>query len=441
MKLRNVFYVLLSMLSIGSILVPAHAGGFRVEGSGTEETASAGAITARSNGVMSLFINPANLGNLKKAKGEAILGLNAFFQRGYYSNIGQSTWNSEKKTEVEPFGGALFKFKDRYALAIARATTYHHDFEWDDPNFIGRYLATGQTMQVTELAIGGSWKFKEKFAFGLALRYATADFSFQTVRPKPVFGYETFPDSFYDYALLAEADAKESGFSAGLHYTPRFGLELALTYFSSIEFDFEGQHRVKQISLLNDQRAVSDFRAFSYSNPMTSHWSIPERFTLAASFKPTVRTRVELDVSHEGWSKIKALSIQTMDGNGDPLKLDLGSKWNDIFDISLGAEFRHTPQLKWLAGLGFHKHILDKTDLTPGYPVHDRFTASLGLSYLFGNNGISFAYAYHQYRDVRVSGQEWTLDVYSDNYIINNSQTGLFESQRHHLSFAYKRRF
>jgi len=441
MKKHNILLIILSSIFMPNMFQAVYAGGFRVEGNGVEEIGSAGAITARSKGAMSLFTNPANLGNLKKAKGEAVLGSSIFFQKGYYSNIGQSTWSSEAQTDFEPYGAFLFKFKDRFAFAIGQSNTYHHTFEWTDPEFIARYVSSGQEMIVTELTAGASVKFGSKWSFGITLRNATADFYFEQKRPKPIFGQETFPDRFYDYAHQNQADDSGIGFGLGMYYTPRFGMEFALSYFSAVDFSFSGVHRVVQTTDLENSNFVADFASFAYENDMHSAWSIPQRITLASSFKTTVRTRVELDLAYEGWGTNDFMAIQTHDENGEPITFDLGTSWNNVMDYSAGGEFRHTPQLIWRAGIAYRSHILDKGDLHPGFPTYDRFTASFGISYKFDKNTIEFGYAYNQYRDVKVSGQELVIDINSEDYLISNAQSGLFESQKHQMSLAYRRRF
>jgi len=416
------------------------AGGFRIEGSGADEAGSAGAMAARISGAMALFSNPANIGNLSKVKGEVVVGGHTILQRAYYSNIGQSTWGSEKTSHFDGYGAVSYSFKS-FTLAVGQASTYQHKISWDNTEFPARYSGSGQEMSVTETCLGASMQVGNKWAFGLSLRNAQADFLFDQNRPKPYYGVETFPDFFYDYAHHNVADDSGFGFSLGAFYTPRFGMKFAFTYFSKVDFDFNGTHSVIQTSHLDDQRALSDFSEFSYQNAMQSAWSTPDIFTLAGSFKPTVRLRVEVDLSYENWSTNKNVNIQTEDSQGLPLSFNLGREWNSNLDFSTGAEFRQTPNLIWRAGLGYRLHIIDKEELNPGYPVYDRFSVASGVSYRFGNNILELSYVYHQYRDVKVENQEWNIDLDSPDFLSSNTQNGLFESQKHQIVLGYRRRF
>ena len=433
------FYKLCMIFVLFSPLV--WGGGFRVEGSGAEETGSAGAITTRISGGMALFTNPANIGNIQKIKGEVLFGASSFFQRGFYSNIGKSTWRSDASTQHSPYGAFMYSLNDRLAFAAGYTETYNHFFEWNDPQFVGRYTGTGQEMTVTETAFGASYQTGKNWAIGLSLRQAKADFSYQVSRVRPLYGAETFPDLFYDYSDVSQANDSGTGFSLGVLFTPRFGMKFAITYFSKIDFDFSGTHSVELSQDVSNVRIQTDFSNFSYQNEMRSSWSIPDRLTLGGSFRTTVRTRLEVDLSYEDWKTNENIQVQTSDENGVPIVFNLGESWKSVTDFAAGTEFRQNPDLTWRAGLAYRLHVLSSEDLTPGYPVFDRFTTSIGLAYRFGKNVLEFGYSYIQYRDVKVGDQEWVVDINSPDFLISNTQRGLFESQRHHLALGYRRQF
>jgi len=431
----------LSILVWSLVGTSLFAGGFRLEGSSPGEIASSGAITARISGAMALFLNPANMGNLDSVKGEVVFGGSALFQRGYYSNLGRTTWSSKATAEATPYGAVSYSLTDSLTLAAGYAQTYKHLFEWDSPDFIARYSGTGQEMTVNETVIGISYELGPKWAIGISARQASADFLYTINRVQPIYGSETFPQFFYDYTHQFEGDDEATGLGFGAYFTPKFGMKFGITYFSGMDFEFDGAHTLSLAEGETDQRILNHFNSFDYANQMATQWSIPDRWTLAASFRTTVRTRVEFDLSHESWGDVDRLEITSFDENGEPISFDLGSNWRDTFDFSSSAEFRQTKNLVWRAGLGYRLHVLDREELSPGYPIYDRFSASGGISFKFGKNVLELSYAYNQYRDSKTYNQEYEIDLSQPDLLSSNQQQGLFESQRHHIALGYRRRF
>ena len=413
----------------GMTTIPLLASGYGVYEQGVQGLGNAGAYVARAEDSSAVFFNPAALSHLRF--NEVAIAARPVLSKSYYSNPGQTTWSSDPTTSVLPNITANFK-KGRFGLGLGILSTFQHELTWDDPSFPGRFLSNGSEVSTQEFMLGAGVDMGGGFAFGATFRLARAEFHQDAVHSRPLDAGN--PVLFYEAGQQIEVDGDTTGFSAGFHYDRGRRFKLGLSYQSELEFDLDGDQTWQLLTRQQDQRAIAAFNNTFAEGSVSSMLTMPERITIGMVTRVTVRTRLELNVSHEGWSSVERMVFQT----GDDAST-LERNWDDTLSFRIGADFQQRKALLWRIGLASTSGVGPQNTLEPGFPDYDRFSYAFGISYTFQKKYVLEAsWLYMQNRDRRVEDKELIVSANPPDYVTPTGQEGLFETQRTHFNLGVR---
>lgn len=405
---------------------PLWASGFGLYEQGVVGQGNAGAFVARAEDGSALFYNPAGLAQSRFSE-VAIAGRLAS-SRSFYSNAGQSTWRSE----FEQNGLPTFFYNGRYknfGFAIGSAVTYSYDLNWEELDYPGRFIYNQSSFEVNELMAGFGIKLSDSFSFGASIRQASLEYSLGSSLPRPISA--TNPGSYYETQELYEMDGDEIGFSAGLQYYKSRRLSMGVSYQSPIEIDLTGTRGFSQITGLEDQRAVNDFNGTFNGADAGMTLELPERFTVGFSTRVTVRTRVEVDATWEGWSSVESMQIATADSAGNAQDIIIPRQWDDTYTFRVAGDFQQKRALNWRIGLATIRSTVPESTFEPDFPDYDRFMYSFGVGYTFKKKyTVDLGWQLVQNRDRNLRDKELEYDPNAPDFSTPNGQRGVFESQR-----------
>jgi long-chain fatty acid transport protein len=407
------------------------AGGPGEPMTGLAPLGSAGAWVARAEDSSALFLNPAGL-----VRGSRSLQLTLPYssQQTTYSTVGSSEWLSKGAKELLPG----FVYSDRFgkvALAAGTAVTGSYGHEFEGTQFPGRFISSGMEVEIREYALAAAIQLPARFSLGFGLRQLEADGSWQRHR---IDAYSIGLDTPQLYESLESLNGSGDAlaFSLGLQYYPNRRFNLGLAYQSGKKIQLQGAQSFQQLTRRESSLAVQDFENRYQEGTFATELQWPARLAAGFTFRTTVRTRVEIDLEQESWSDLQETRLATSSGDWV-----IPRDWRDVYTLRAGADFQQRKSLVWRAGIAGSRSAVPSSTIEPGFPDADRFHYSFGCAMTFGRLTLEAGYLYQQFRDRHASNQEQVVSPGEEDYLFENGQRGLYETQRHFLALGLSYRF
>ncbi|MCB9396475.1 MAG: outer membrane protein transport protein [Acidobacteria bacterium] len=407
------------------------AGGLGSGTAGVSSTANGGAFVARAEDASALFINPAGLIRLDR---QITFSVALSDQRSSYSTPGKSVWDSEGEQSAFPF----LAYQDRigkFSFAVGTAVTHSYGHEFEDDDFPGRFLATGMTFEAREHVLGVAYQLPSKISVGVGIRSVQADMNWSR-RRLGAFDIGLDQPQLYEVREGFDGSDSATGFSFGLQYYKSRRLNFGLAYQSPVSLSFSGDHSFLQLTQTQIPAAAQRFGQQFQDGRFTSDFDLPAKISAGFTTRVTIRTRLELDVDWEDWSRIEQ---QRFDSETGSVVVD--RQFRDVATFRVAGDFQQKKALLWRLALASSRSIADQNAIEPSFPDADRFHYSFGVSYTFEKLTLEAAYQYVQYRDRQVSDQEQLISLEEPDYLYDTLQNGLYETQRHYLNLGVRYRF
>ena len=431
MKIQKMMILATLMVAV----LPIFGQGYGLYEQGAQGFGNLGAYVARAEDSSALFHNPAGLALL--TSNEVALTGRGLFSQSFYSNPGQSTWDSDTAIDGAPTLFSNF-MAGKFAFGVGAALTHHYQLDWDEPDFPARFLGNNHEVSAYESMAGAGYRFNDYFSIGATFRHAQLEMSNSRILPRPIPG---LGEAFETEETLA-VDGTGSGFSVGLLYFKPRRFSVGLTYWSPIEVDLDGTRSYSLRAPLNDARGQNAFDATfgaSLQAPARTTFELPERIAVGFQSKLTVRTRLEVDLSSESWSSVETLAYATSDADGQPQQVVYPRRWEDTFSYRIAGDFQQRKALLWRAALGGTDSVVPGDTLGPDFPDYERFMYSFGVSYTMRKKYVlELGWTYIQNRDRPVEDQELFFDPTSPDFYSSNSQDGVYETQRMQINLGLR---
>ena len=419
------------------VLDPLIGSGFGLYEQGTQARGGLGATTARAEDPASLFHNPAGLAQLRST--QLSLDLGGVFSQSFYSNPGQSTWDSDTGFDGLPSFFANLSWK-RWAFGVGSTTTFLHDLDWGEADFPARSLGFDSSFKVHEHMLGLAYRLTERFSIGGTYRLAEIDSSRGRIITRPLGA--TDRAQHYEVRESFNSSGDDQGFILGLHYQRPRRFSAGLTYWSAIDANLDGNRTFALFSRVNDIRAVNAFNENFRDAPLSSTVKLPERFAIGYASRLTVRTRLEGDVSLARWSTFQSSVYNTRSHLDQPEQVVFPLAWEDSLSIRIAGDFQQRKALLWRAAIGHVDGVAPDQTVNSYFPDHDRFMYSFGFSYTMRKKYVfELAWTLVQNRDRAVRDQEFNYDPNAPDFVISNGQEGLYETQRGSLNLGFRIKF
>ncbi len=174
----------------------------------------------------------------------------------------------------------------------------------------------------------------------------------------------------------AKADDIGFGFTAGVLFTPNDATSVGLGFRSSISHSLQGDGALLPAGFDGD---------------ISADFDSPETVTLGIRHRLTEDLTIMAGVEWANWSRFKSLDI-IRDDTGAVLA-GTTENWKDSWYYSIGAEYSVTDKLKVRGGFAYENSSVPDATRTPRVPDNDRYWLSAGASYKL-NDWITASAAY-----------------------------------------------
>jgi long-chain fatty acid transport protein len=359
-------------LLVGAALLPSQswAAGFAVrEQSAEGQGASFAGVAAGTNGLSSMFWNPATISqhNSQGYISESDVGLVIPYSRakdgssaslppvfspdsGNIGDVGIPTASYD-----------VYGLTDQITLGLAISSPF--GLSTNSDTWVGSQHGDESSIFTININPNIAYKFNDMLTVAVGIQGEYMDVKLTSDSP---LGGEVFD---------ARADDIGVGFTAGVLFEPMDGTSIGVGFRSSIDHSLDGNGR------LGPLRAN-----------ISARFNSPELVTLG------VRQRIDENLTLLGgvewanWSRFKELRIK-----GFPGDLVTPERWDDSWFFSLGAEYAWSDALTFRGGVAYEDSGVPNATRTPRVPDNNRYWLSVGASYkvndwLMANLGYSHVF-------------------------------------------------
>jgi long-chain fatty acid transport protein len=335
----------------------ASAGGFAVREQSVEgQGASFAGVAAGTNGLSSMFWNPATIAQHNK--------------QGYISESNATLiLPNSRATNGVGFPGASDNSGDiadtNYALAsysvygltdditVGLATTAPFGLLTNADSWAGSPHGDESSIFSINVNPNIAYKFSDMLsvAVGVQGEYMNVDFTSDIPGAGQVFH--------------AKADDIGFGFTVGVLFEPAEGTSIGLGFRSSIDHSLDGDATILD--------------GVPFDGNIRSSIHTPETVTLGIRQQVNDNLRVMAGVEWMNWSRFDDLKIVD-DDTGATLAL-APEEWKDSWFFSLGAEYAIDDNWMVRGGVAYETSPVPNSTRTPRLPDNDRYWLSAGASY------------------------------------------------------------
>ena len=360
---------------------PMLGAGFSIFEQGSKAMGLGGAFAAQADDPSAMFFN--------------VGGLAFFDEQEFQVGLTYITQSEAEFAGADPFPGegtreeleTLAEFPphfywvkplgDRSNFGLAVNSPFGLVVEWQDPStFTGRFISTRSEIATIDINPNIGWQLSATLGigFGVILRFSEV----QLERRAAVINPSTLePVEVASVALETDLD-NGVGFQAGFLHRYNNSFSWGFSYRSSIEVDYGGDARLRQIATGNPQldAVVALSLPFGRDLPITTSIEFPETTSLGAVIALSPRLRLEADVIWFGWSSFDEVVFDFT--NGDLPEEVLRQEWDDTNQYRVGLRWIRSTRSEWRLGYLFDESPQPDESVGPILPDADRNGYSIG---------------------------------------------------------------
>lgn len=374
-------------LLIGGLVLGLTAGlfgnGLNLNGIGSKASAMGTCFIGLADDFSAVFFNPAGLTQMKNPS--LTVFITDLVPTGTYNFELLGTTLADTQTENRMYpSGALAYFKpvsDKLVVGIAGYVPSGVGSEWPGDELAmlsgGTDFVWNSTIFMITVSPAAAYKISEKFSIGASLNIDYVRLTMD--RPGgdgSVIPYFQYSETFSGFGL---------GATIGLMYKPMDMLSIGLSWKAPVKATISGSARAPFLSALG-LPGMSD-------GERTATW--PMWLGAGIAFKPTDRLTIVADVNYNNWKKMQSIPV-TFDEPGWVIAgLEEASefvlKWEDTWDIKVGAEYRLSDTLALRAGFYTDNSPSPAETLNILLPSIDYRVVTFGLGYTRGKINVDLA--------------------------------------------------
>ena len=380
----------ISCLVLGCLFMTgsAYASGYRIPEQSVDSVAKSGADIASADKADAAYFNPANMTSFSNAWQVEVDATYLHLTSVDYSDNRSSRYNgsSEQENYFLPTFFAVSPDYNNFRIGLSLTAPFGLAKRWDDA--FPKTFAEKFALKVYEFNPTVAYKINDivSIAGGVRMLYSEA-----TVMSSGVVS----PADGYTAARYVNGDTTEWGYNLAIDVKPAKDWNLAVTYRSKVDLDFDGD-----VKLMTNT-----------GSPVTTQGdvSIPAPAVLAFSAAYTVDAwTFELTLDETFWSAYETLDFNYNTTIYNPVlkaafDAPVTKSWDDSTAIRLGVEYVVDPRVTILAGFAYDQNPIPDKSLGFDLPDSDALLFSLGCRFKIDDRmevGYAALYDYKVDRDV-----------------------------------------
>lgn len=325
---------------------------------------------ASAQGPWTIASNPAGLTYLKGT--QISVGTQLVYGRAkFYSDSSTNVSGGGSGNAIEPgLGGSFFisrMLDDNWSIGFGSYSASASMLNFKN-NWSGRYFSQSESINGLVLAPTGAYRINDKWSIGVGIKAVHGVLKEQAaIDLSPLDGANS-PDGQFKY--------KDStwgyGTNIGVIYEIRPGTRVGLAYTSKVTLGFSNHLNVQGGGTLLKQLDDANVN-LGMQIPQTATLSIYEQLNsqwgLLATFgwKDTSQFRdVAVDIDTSKFGAQSAI---------------VNASYKDTYQLSLGAQYKATPELLWSTGVAYSTSATSDSNRTLTDPIGAQWCLGVGMTY------------------------------------------------------------
>jgi long-chain fatty acid transport protein len=317
------------------------------------------------------------------------------------------------------------------------------DYDW---GWAGRYHALHSEVMTLDINPALAYRVTRQLSLGagIDLVYGTSELtnaidfgSLLTARlgPMPQLGISPGNPAADGESRLS-GDDWALGWNLGLLWEIDPRTRLGAAYRSKADFTLEGEHEIRVPAALTQLTGGS---LHTEVLPSTSRLTLPATLRLGLYRELGRDWSVMAGAMWTGWHSFQEIRIRYADGRPDFVD---PQEWNDVWQFSLGAEYRWSPHWSFRAGYLYDESPASQATKGPRVVERDPRWLTLGASYAVSDALVlDFAYSYVLIGDFSVDLREQTTPQASGGALPGNRLSGDYSDFADVASLGLRWRF
>lgn len=338
-----------------------------------------------------IAMNPAGM-TLKQSGGQ--FGANLVMLKGraegtYTDSHGFPVQNSSTnshagKIDVKaglPHMFAQYAYED-WRFGIGFYVPFGLSAKYTTDDWFGSDISVNSKITVYDIAPTIAYKIGDTLSIGVSLLMEKC-----TARMTNSLKYANGGSSEGGSSMNADA-TMNFGYNIGIMVAPSENLRLGVSYRTKTEHNIDGPHDV--VAGGAERHGI-----------VGTTLQFPEHVLLSASYDMNAKWTLGTMAKWTRWSRFDVLKLSSTVSSAS-----IDEKWKNVWQISVGADYRHNEKWTFRFGLGYDESgIPDAAHRTARVPDADRIMLSGGVSYIQPKYQIDFGYMHMFFKTARSEAQ------------------------------------
>ena len=375
----------ISVLALASIFVAgsAMASGWRIPEQSVDSTAKAGANIASAKRADAAYFNPANMSWMEDTWQIEFDMTYIYLSSIEYEDARTSAYNHESEEEhfFVPTGFMVSPDYSGFRVGFALTAPYGLAKRWE--NGYGAAYSDEFSLVTYEANPTLSYAINDMFSVAAGVRMLYGDAVSDT----------DASSLGIPLSRNMEGDTVEWGWNVALDMRPTEKMNVAVTYRSLIELDFEENVPTNLMGTM--------------VNPVGSV-TIPTPAVLAFSVAYDVLDNLNVEFTYDRtfWSEYEVLDFDFSPAYpGNPFEAAVARDWDDTNAFRIGLTYGLNDKIDLMAGFGYDENPIPDEHVDFSIPDSDAWLYSLGMQYAVSDAmelGIACLYDYKEERENKV---------------------------------------
>ncbi|HYZ24083.1 MAG TPA: outer membrane protein transport protein [Rhodopila sp.] len=253
-------------------------------------------------------------------------------------------------------------------------------------DFVGRYQSLVSSLTDEQFTISAAYRINDQFSIGAGpvLDFFSARLT-QAINTGPTSALTGDP-----VADLNGSDVAV-GYNLGVLYQATPALRFGLDYRSRIEHDINGTQSIYVPPLIGALNPLAAAQLNFLTTGAATKITLPDVVSVGAYWQMTPQLALMTDISWTDWSLLKDVTIVPAKP-GVPGTV-IPENWRNTVTLSVGANYRLTPQLMLQGGFSFDQSPVTDSNRTSRIPDSNRYDIGVGAQYdILPNMTLQVAY-------------------------------------------------
>jgi long-chain fatty acid transport protein len=331
------------------------------------DTGYAGAgLAGRADDAMTVFTNPAGMTRFEKSK--ALAGVTPLYIYAPYSSDEGTTTGGPDSGVKEFLAGGAFAYilpvTEKLRLGISAQNYFGLLLNWDDHNWVGRYIATEVTLIAPQLQPTVAYKVNDWLSIGagagLTLGYLSEKSRVKNLDPGLGDGKLKYSDT--DFAVQG---------NFGVMIEPSARTRIGLRYLTETELDFSDNVYLSGVGpgIANLTKSIGE---------IDLSMKMPQSLMVGIFHQVNDTWAILGSVGWDDWSRFARVRVR-VDNTGINREVDAG--FDDTWHFGVGAQYQYNPKWMFTAGFSYDSSMTDDSNRPIDLPLGAMYRYGLGFKY------------------------------------------------------------